>query len=356
MSDQKTVDEFDMLDKELGLQLSSAEALPNFVIFQTTSGKVNIDVFFHDDTLWLTQKKLAELFEKGRTTITEHLKNIFAEGELDEISVCRDFRHTAADGKVYNTKYYNLRAITAVGYRVNSHRATEFRKWATEILHEYIIKGFAMDDERLKQIKHFGKDYFDEMLERIREIRLSERRLYQKITDIYALSADYDTKAMITRDFFSTTQNKLHWAISGKTAAEIIYTEAAAEKVYMGLKTWKHSPEGRILKSDVSVAKNYLNQEHLKELERIVSAYLDLAENRAKRNIVMNMKDWAVFLDKFLDISDYPILLDRGKISALEAKIKAEAEYDKFRVVQDRNYISDFDKEVHKMLGKYKEH
>ncbi len=292
------------------------------------------------------------LFEKGRSTITEHLKNIFNEKELDENSVCRDFRHTAEDGKQYATKYYNLKAITAVGYRVNSHRATEFRKWATEILHEYIIKGFAMDDERLKQIKHFGQDYFDEMLERIREIRLSERRFYQKITDIYALSADYDKDAMITRDFFATTQNKLHWAIQGKTAAEIIYTKADAAKIYMGLKSWKNSPGGKILKSDVTIAKNYLDEEHLKQLERIVSAYLDLAENRASRGIVMNMEDWVVFLDKFLELSDYPILLDNRKVSTLEAKIKAEAEYDKFRVIQDRNYISDFDREVKKIMGK----
>ncbi len=322
------------------------EKFSNFVMFQTKTGKVNIDVFFQNDTLWLTQKKMSELFEKGRTTITEHLKNIFSEGELDEDSVCRDFRHTAQDNKTYKTKYYNLRAITAVGYRVNSHRATEFRKWATEILHEYIIKGFAMDDERLKQIKHFGQDYFDELLERIREIRLSERRFYQKITDIYALSADYDKKAMITRDFFATTQNKLHWAIQGKTAAEIIYTEVDATKIYMGLKSWKNSPDGKILKSDVTVAKNYLEEQHLKQLQRIVSAYLDLAENRALQGIVMNMKDWIVFLEKFLELSDYPILLDKGKITALEAKLKAETEFDKYRVLQDRNYVSDFDEEI----------
>jgi len=335
---------------------SGLEPISNFVIFQTATGKVNIDVFFYDETLWLTQKKMAELFEKGRSTITEHLKKIFEDGELDEKVVCRKFRHTtqhgAIEGKTQSktTKYYNLKAITAVGYRVNSYRAIEFRKWATEILHEYIIKGFAMDDERLKQVKHFGKDYFDEMLERIREIRLSERRLYQKITDIYALSADYDPQELITKEFFATVQNKLHWAITSKTAAEIIYTEADAEKIYMGLKTWKNAPDGKILKSDVTVAKNYLNEEHLKQLERIVSAFLDLAENRAKRHIVMNMKDWIVFLDKFLELSDYPILLDNGKISALEAKIKADAEYDKFRVIQDRNYVSDFDREIQKML------
>lgn len=322
----------------------SIQQISNYVIFHTDDGKINVEVFFQNDTLWLTQKTISELFQKGRSTITEHLKNIFAEGELDESSVCREFRHTASDGKTYNTKYYNLRAITAVGYRVNSHRATEFRKWATEVLHEFIVKGFAMDDERLKQIKHFGQDYFDEMLERIREIRLSERRFYQKITDIYALSADYDKNDELTKVFFSTVQNKLHWAIQGRTAAEIIYNEADATKVFMGLRTWKNAPEGKILKSDVSVAKNYLDQAHLKELERIVSAYLDLAENRANKGIVMNMKDWITYLDRFLDLSDYPILLDKGKISALEAKLKAEAEYDKYRVVQDEKYISDFDR------------
>lgn len=332
-------------DKEIN-KSTELQLFNNFVIFETENGKVNIDVYFHDETLWLTQKLIAELFEKGRSTITEHLKKIFDDGELDENSVCRDFRHTAEDGKQYITKYYNLRAITAVGYRVNSHRAIEFRKWATEILHEYIIKGFAMDDDRLKQIRHFGIDYFDEMLERIREIRLSERRLYQKITDIYALSADYDTKSEITKHFFATVQNKLHWAITGSTAAEIIYSEADATKIYMGLKTWKQAPEGKILKSDVSIAKNYLNEKHLKLLQRIVTSYLDLAENRAINRRVMNMKDWQHFLVQFLELTDYPILLDKGKISMLDAKLKAESEYDKFRVIQDQNYISDFDLEM----------
>ncbi len=339
-----------MNDKNTELQQFS-----NFVIFETENGKVNIDVFFKDDSLWLTQKLISELFEKGRSTITEHLKKIFAEGELDEEVVCRDFRHTtqhgAVEGKTQTKeiKYYNLRAITAVGYRVNSHRATEFRKWATEILHEYIVKGFAMDDERLKQIRHFGKDYFDEMLERVREIRLSERRLYQKITDIYALSADYDNKADVTKLFFATVQNKLHWAITGQTAAEIIYTKADAEKVYMGLKTWKQAPKGKVLKSDVSIAKNYLNDEHIKALERIVTAYLDLAESRATNRTVMNMKDWEKFLVQFLELADYPLLTNKGKISMLEAKLKAESEYDKYRIIQDKNYISDFDEEIKKL-------
>ena len=330
--------------------ISELQKISNFVIFQTENGKVNIEVYFQNDTLWLTQKLISQLFNKGRSTITEHLQNIFSSGELDEKQVCRDFRHTASDMKKYNTKYYNLKAITAIGFRVNSQRAIEFRKWASEILHEYIIKGFAMDDDRLKQIKHFGKDYFDEMLERIREIRLSERRFYQKITDIYALSADYNKDSYITKDFFATTQNKMHWAVQGKTAAEIIYTEADARKVYMGLKTWKNAPDGKILKSDVSIAKNYLEKEHLKQLQKIVTAYLDLAENRAIRGIVMNMSDWIVFLDKFLELSDYPILLNKGKISALEAKIKAESEYSIYRVEQDNNYISDFDNEISKFL------
>lgn len=328
----------------------------NFVIFQTKDGKVNIDVFFKDETLWLTQKAISSLYGKDRSVISKHLKNIFDSGELDENMVCANFAHTtqhgAIEGKTQEkeVKYYNLRAIVAVGYRINSHRAIEFRKWATDILHEYIIKGFAMDDERLKQIKHFGVDYFDEMLERIREIRLSERRLYQKITDIYALSADYDSKAEVTKHFFASVQNKLHWAITGKTAAEIIYTEADAEKINMGLKTWKQSPEGKILKSDVSIAKNYLNEEHIKALERIVTAYLDLAESRARNRVVMNMKDWDKFLVQFLELADYPLLKDNGKISMLEAKLKAESEYEKFRIVQDKNYISDFDREIKKML------
>jgi len=322
----------------------------NFVLFQAENGKVNIDVYFQDETLWLTQKAIAELFEKGRTTITGHLKKIFEEGELDENSVCRNFRHTAEDSKIYTTKYYNLKAITAVGYRANSHRAIEFRKWATNVLHEYIIKGFAMDDERLKQIQHFGIDYFEEMLERIREIRMSERRLYQKITDIYALSADYDSQADITQQFFATVQNKLHWAITGKTAAEIIYTEADATKIYMGLKTWKHAPDGKILKSDVSVAKNYLNEEHIKALEQMVSGYLDVAETRARNRQVMNMKDWDKFLVQFLELADYPILKDAGKISMLQAKLKAESEYEKYRVIQDKLYESDFDKQLKNYL------
>ena len=337
---------------EKQVQLSSVENISNFVIFKIDKSKVNIDVLFKNETLWLTQKQIAELFEVNVPAISKHLKNIFETNELEEESVISKMETTASDGKKYKTNFYNLKVITAVGYRVNSHRATQFRKWATTILEEYIIKGFAMDDERLKNIHHFGKDYFDEQLDRIREIRLSERRFYQKITDIYSLSADYDKEADITKDFYATVQNKMHWAICGKTAAEIIYSEADAQKIYMGLKTWKNAPDGKILKSDVTVAKNYLNKEHIEQLKRIVSAYLDLAEDRAKRGIVMNMNDWILFLDKFLALSDYPILLDNGKISALEAKLKAHTEFEKYRVIQDKEYLSDFDKLLLKMENK----
>ena len=325
-------------------QITNPQEIPNFVIFKIDNAKVNIDVFVKDETLWLTQKQIAELFEVNVPAISKHLKNIFETKELMEDSVISKMETTAKDGKKYKTNFYNLKAITAVGYRVNSHRATEFRKWATEVLHEYIVKGFAMDDERLKAVHHFGGDYFEEQLDRIKEIRLSERRFYQKITDIYALSADYDKSDAITKEFYATVQNKMHWAICGKTAAEIIYSEVDAQKVYMGLKTWKNAPDGKVLKADVTVAKNYLNQEHIEQLKRIVSAYLDLAEDRALRGIVMNMKDWIEFLDKFLALSDYPILLDSGKVSALEAKLKAHEEYEKYRVIQDREYLSDFDK------------
>jgi hypothetical protein len=260
--------------------------------------------------------------------------------------------YTAEDGKKYKTNFYNLDAIIADGYRVNSNGATKFRIWVTKTLKEFIIKGFVIDDERLKQGKHFGKDYFDELVERIREIRASERRFYQKVTDIYALSIDYDKSDNLTKEFFATVQNKLHWAISGKTAAEIIYTSADAQKLYMGLANWKHAPDGKIMKSDITIAKNYLNQQHIKELNRIVSAYLDLAENRAERLIPTTMEDWISFLNRFLELSNYPILKDNGKISALEAKIKAEQEFDKYRVIQDKNYISDFDKEIKRIKGK----
>jgi hypothetical protein len=250
------------------------------------------------------------------------------------------------------SKCYNLDAIIAVGYRVNSYQATQFRIWATKTLREFIIKGFALDDARLKQGKQvFGKDYFDELLERIREIRASERRFYQKITDLYALAVDYAPDAPVTKEFFATVQNKLHWAITGQTAAEIIYVRADATKIYMGLTTWKHAPQGKILKSDVTVAKNYLSEAHVKELNRVVSAYLDLAENRAQRGIVTRMAEWVKFLNDFLKLSNYPILQDKGKVSALEAKLKAEGEYEIYRHRQDAEYISDFDREIKRIEG-----
>jgi len=316
------------------------------ILYSTPDGDKKVGVLYHDENFWLTQQALAGLFNVKVPAVSKHLKNVFESGELDEASVVSILETTAADGKNYKTKYYNLDAIIAVGYRVNSYQATQFRIWATKTLKEFIIKGFVLDDERLKQGKHFGKDYFDELLERIREIRASERRFYQKITDIYALSADYDKNAPITQEFFATVQNKLHWAITGKTAAEIIYDSADAEKIHMGLTSWKEAPDGKILKSDVSVAKNYLSEAHIRELNRIVTAYLDLAENRAERQIIMKMEDWVQFLHGFLVLSNYPILRDKGKVSALEAKLKAEQEYDTYRKNQDREYVSDFDREI----------
>ncbi|MBW6470739.1 MAG: virulence RhuM family protein [Methanosarcinaceae archaeon] len=322
----------------------------NFILYTGNDGKVNVDVFVQDETIWLKQKAISELYGVQRPAITKHLKNIFDSGELQEDSVSSILEHTASDGKKYKTKFYNLDAIISVGYRVNSYQATQFRIWATKTLKEYIIKGFVLDDERLKQGNRvFGKDYFEELLERIREIRASERRFYQKITDIYALSADYDKNAPGTKGFFASVQNKLHWAITGKTAAEIVYDSADATNIHMGLTNWKHAPEGKIMKSDVSIAKNYLGKTYINELNQIVSAYLDLAENRAQRQILMKMADWEQFLHGFLELSSYPILPDKGKVTALEAKLKAEQEYDEYRVTQDENYISDFDKEVQRI-------
>ena len=323
------------------------------IFYSTPEGKKKVEVVFQDETAWLTQKALAELFGVRVPAINKHLKNIFASGELVEDSVISILETTAADGKRYNTLYYNLDAIIAVGYRVNSYQATQFRVWATKTLKDFIIKGFVLDDERLKQGNRiFGKDYFDELLERIREIRASERRFYQKITDIYALSVDYDRHSPLSKEFFATVQNKLHWAISGKTAAEIIYASADATKIHMGLTHWKQSPDGKIMKSDITIAKNYLSEKHIKELNRIVSAYLDLAENRAERQILMKMADWITFLHNFLELSNYPILEDKGKVSTLEAKLKAELEFDCFRKRQDTDYVSDFDREVRRIEGK----
>lgn len=325
------------------------------ILYTAPEGKAHIEVFFEQETFWLSQKKMAELFGVDVRTISEHLQNIFKTKELEEDSVIRKFRITAADGKNYNTQFYNLDAIIAVGYRVNSHEATRFRIWATKTLREYIIKGFVLDDERLKQGKKFGKDYFDELLERIREIRASERRFYQKITDIYAqCSVDYDPKSEITLLFYKTVQNKLHWAITGHTAAEIIAERADASKRNMGLTTWKNAPKGKILKRDVTVAKNYLNEEEISALNRIVNMYLDYAENMAARQRVMTMADWSDRLDAFLQFNEYDVLKNAGRVSAAVAHKLAETEFEKYRVVQDREYESDFDAEWKKMEQKSK--
>ncbi len=335
---------------------TSLDKMGKFLLYKAQDGAVKVDVFFQDETVWLTQKALAELFGVRVPAINKHLKNIFASGELEEkstISILETVRQEGSRKVKRQLEYYNLDAIIAVGYRVNSYQATQFRIWATNHLKEFIIKGFLLDDERLKQGNQaFGKNYFDELLERIREIRASERRFYQKITDIYALSVDYDKNAPITREFFATVQNKLHWAITGKTAAEIIYASADADVPYMGLTNWKHAPDGKILKSDISVAKNYLNQSHIKELNRIISAYLDLAENRAERGILMKMTDWVEFLHSFLELSNYPILEDKGKVSSHEARLKALQEYEVYRRKQDSEYISDFDREIKRLTGK----
>lgn len=326
------------------------------MLYTAPDGAVKVDVFFRDETVWLTQKALAELFGVKVPAINKHLKNIFDSGELARQATISKMEIDRPEGGRTVSRaveFYNLDAIIAVGYRVNSYQATQFRIWATKTLREYIIKGFVLDDERLKQGKQvFGKDYFDELLERIREIRASERRFYQKITDLYALAVDYDAGAPLTKEFFATVQNKLHWAITGQTAAELIYTSADARKIYMGLTTWKHAPRGKILKSDVTVAKNYLSEAHVNELNRIVSAYLDLAENRAQRGIATKMSEWALFLNDFLKLSSYPILQDKGKVSALEAKLKAEGEYEIYRQRQDAEYVSDFDREIKRIEGK----
>lgn len=317
-----------------------------FQLYNLPDGNGSVQVYVEGETIWLTQKAMAELFGVDRSVVTKHLKNIFESAELQEDSVCAKFAHTAADGKTYKTSFYNLDAIISVGYRVNSQKATRFRQWATKILNEYIRKGFVLDDERLKQGKAvFGKDYFRELLERVRSIRASERRIWQQITDIYAeCSVDYDRLALTTKDFYAMVQNRFHYAITGHTAAEIIYEGADHAKPNMGLTTWKYAPDGRILKSDVAIAKNYLSEKEIRSLERTVTSYFDYIEGQIERGNVFNMEQFAASVNKFLTFNDYKILPNKGTVSALEAKKKAESEYDLFNPTQ--HIDSDFDKEI----------
>ncbi|WP_028574189.1 virulence RhuM family protein [Desulfonatronovibrio hydrogenovorans] len=343
-------------DKDKGKQLirnSTAE----FLIFTGQAGEQSIEARYEDETIWLTQKLIAELFSVSIPTINEHLKNIFDSGELDPDSVIRKFRITAADSKSYTTKHYNLDAIISVGYRVNSVRATQFRQWATQVLREFAIKGYVLDKKRMENGSFLGEDYFEHLLEEIREIRLSERRFYQKITDIYATSLDYNKDAPTTKAFFAKVQNKLHFAVHGNTAAELIMQRADSTKTNMGLTTWEKAPQGKIVKSDVSVAKNYLARDELESLGRIVNAYLDLAEERAKRKIPMTMEDWAKRLDMFLEFDDREILQDSGNATAKLARAHAESEFEKYRIVQDRLFESDFDRVIKQLEfeGKDKE-
>jgi hypothetical protein len=329
---------------EVSLVRSSAA---EYLTFVAASGQGGVEAVYADENVWVSQKMMGLLYDVETHTANYHLKKVFADGELQEDSVIRNFRITAADGKTYDTRHYNLSAIIAVGYKVNSERAVQFRKWATGIIESFTIKGFAMDDDRLKNDGSIlGKKYFEEQLQRIREIRLSERKFYQKITDIYATSIDYDVTAAATKRFFATVQNKLHWAIHGQTAAEVILTRADASQDRMGLTTWQDAPEGKIQKFDVVVAKNYLTQSEMAQLQRLVSAYLDVAEDMALREIPMTMQDWETRLNRFIAATDREILQDAGKVTAEIAQAHALSEFEKYRIVQDRLFESDFDRMI----------
>ncbi len=326
-----------------------------FLMYTSPKGEVKIEVVFEDETVWLSQKKMGELFNVEVNTINYHLKEIFKTHELDENSVIRKIRITATDGKQYLTNFYNLDAIIAVGYRVNSFEATQFRIWATQTLREFIIKGFALDDERLKNGAHFGKDYFRELLERIRSIRASERRIYQQITDIFAqCSIDYDKNSDITQNFYAMVQNKFHYAITGQTAAEIVHSSVDSTKPHMGLKTWKRSPDGPVNKSDTTVAKNYLDELDIKKLERLVTGFFDYLERLIENETLLKMEDLAKSVGEFLAFNKYEILDGSGRISHARAEKRAHAEYERFKLIQDRTLESDFDRVVNKALKKGK--
>lgn len=328
----------------------------DFIIYEDENEKIEIEAFLYDETIWLPLNKIAELFEKDKSTISEHIKNIFDEQELSKDLTVGNFPTVKIEGNRRvnrNMDYYNLDMIIAVGYRTNSKKATKFRQWATEVLKSYLIKGYSINKEKLRNPNRYGKDYFDELLEIIKEIRTSERRFYQKVTDIFAdCSIDYNKNSEIAKDFYGTIQNKFHYAITNETAAEIIYHRANSKKEHMGLTSWKHSPEARILKSDVSIAKNYLTEKELEFLQDIVNMYLDIAENRAKRQIPMKMQDWVEVLNTMLKTNRYEVLENKGTISAEDAKEFAENEFEKFRIEQDKKYISDFDKIIDECKSK----
>ena len=332
--------------KEKKVEVTIRSSAAEYLTYVASVGEQqdSVEMRYEDENIWLTQKMMATLYDVGVNTINYHIKKIFEDSELQENSVIRKFRITADDGKSYVTNHYSLEMIIAVGFKVNSERAVQFRKWVNQIAKDYTIKGWVMDDERLKRGTYLTEKYFDEQLERIREIRASKRKFYQKITDLYATAIDYDKNSAETKRFYATVQNKMHFAVHGHTAAELIYQRADADKPHMGLTTWAAAPEGKIVKSDVSVAKNYLSEQEMRSLERIVSAYLDLAEDRAERHIPMTMEDWAKRLDLFLMADDREVLQDAGKITAEIAKAKAETEFEKYRVIQDRLFMSDFDK------------
>ncbi len=340
-----------MTDKTNSVMIRSSAA--EYLTFVAANGEQGVETLYADETIWMSQKMMAALYGVETHTVNYHLKKVFDDCELEEDAVIRKFRITSADGKNYNTQHYNLSAIIAVGYKVNSEQAVQFRKWATAIIQEFTIKAYVMDDERLKNDGSvLTKRYFEEQLQRVREIRLSERKFYQKITDIYATSIDYDVTAQATKRFFATVQNKLHWAIHGHTAAEVIVERANHQQPNMGLTSWKDAPDGKIQKFDVSVAKNYLTADEMAQLQRLVSAYLDLAEDMALRKIPMTMADWETRLNKFIDATDRAILQDAGKVTAEIAKAHAESEFEKYRIIQDRLYESDFDKALKGLLDK----